>query len=197
MRYIISRFNHDISWIPEYTDEYVLYDRSFVPAEGAIVVPNIGSDLYDKFSFIVDNYFNLPEVAVYTKANIFKYITPREFNEIKDNTTFTPILTKLHRTYLPICYYDGDGMFNEINNRWYVAQFPPPKHNLNQIMLELGIYDKPYLKFAPGSNYIIPKENILQHPRDFYQKLRSYLDYDVYPVEAQILERSLYYIFNK
>ncbi len=110
MKYIISRFNHDISWIKDYTDDYVLYDRSFEPAEGAIVVPNIGSDLYDKFTYIIDNYFNLPEVTVYTKANIFKYITPREFDEIKDNTTFTPILTKLHRTYMPVCFYDGEGM---------------------------------------------------------------------------------------
>ena len=75
MKYVLSRYNHDIDWLTNYTDDYVLYDRSETPAKEAIVVPNIGSDWYDKFSFIIDNYENLPDVAVYTKANIFKYIT--------------------------------------------------------------------------------------------------------------------------
>ena len=99
MKYVVSRFNHDISWLGRYTDDYIIYDRSPEPVEGAIIVKNIGSDHFDKFSFIIDNYDNLPEVAVYTKANLWKYITEEEFEKVKDNRTFTPLLTKHHRTY--------------------------------------------------------------------------------------------------
>jgi hypothetical protein len=53
-----------------------------------------------------------------------------------------------------------------------------------------------YLPFAPGSNYILPKENILKHSKDHYQKLRSFLEWDVYPGEAQILERGLYTLWK-
>lgn len=196
MKYIVSRYGHDISWLEDYTKDYVLYDRSEEPLEGSIIVPNIGSDIYDKLSYIIDNYDNLPDVAVYTKANLFKYITKEEFDEVKDNKTFTPLLTQNHKVYEPVCRY-VDGMYEEVNNRWYLATHPCKNETRElELMVMLGLSDKGYVQFAPGSNYIIPKENILKHPKVFYEKLRSYLEWDVYPGEAQILERGLYYLFK-
>jgi len=199
MKYVISRFNHDIGWLRRYTDDYIIYDRSLEPVEGAILVKNIGSDHFDKFSFIIDNYDNLPEVAVYTKANIFKYITEEEFDKVKDNKTFTPLLTKHHRTYSDekgvVCFYSGDGMYNELNNMWYLAAHPA-KHDPFELQMFLGIADQEYVKFAPGSNYILPKEHILKHPKETYEYLRSMIDYDVYPGEAQIIERGMYELWR-
>lgn len=196
MKYILSRYNHDISWLKDYTDDVVIYDRSEVPIEGSIVVPNIGTDIYDKLTYIIDNYDNLPEVAVYTKANIFKYITPEEFNDIKDNTGFTPILTQHHKVYFPTCFYSDDGMYNEINNYWYLGAHPPKSQEslmqLTDLLNNVAIYHQ----FAPGSNYILPRENILKHTKVFYMKLRSFLDWTVYPGEAQVLERNLYNIWR-
>lgn len=196
MKYILSRYNHDISWLKNYTDDYILYDRSEKPIEGSIIVPNIGSDIYDKFSFIIDNYDNLPDVAIYAKANLFKYITKEEFNLVKDNKTFTPLLTQHHETYLPVCYYEN-GIYYERNDMWYLGSHPCENrmipHELQEI---LGLSQMEYLPFAPGSNYIIPKENILRHSKEFYIKLRSYLDWDIYPGEAQIMERGLYTLFK-
>lgn len=192
MKYVISRFNHDISWLDDYTDDYVIYDRSDKPVEGSIRVPNIGTDIWDKFTYIIDNYENLPDVAVYTKANIFKYISKEEFDKIKDNKTFTPILTQHHKTYLPVCYYK-DGLYYEINNGWFLAAHPARSIELYRI---LGLEGKKYLGFAPGSNYILPKENILKHSKRFYEKLRAYLEWTIYPGEAQIMERGLYYLWR-
>lgn len=201
MKYIISRYNHDISWLKDYTDDVVMYDRSDKEpiAEGAIQVPNIGTDIYDKLTYIIDNYDNLPDVAVYTKANLFKYITKEEFDMVKDNKTFTPLLTKNHKVYndesgSPVCFYDNIGMFNEVNNFWYLyphpAKFAPP------IIDFFKMKERLYNQFAPGSNYIIPKENILKHPRALYEQLRSYLDWDIYPGDAQLIERNLYYLWS-
>jgi hypothetical protein len=190
MKYVISRYNQDIDWLKDYSDDVVIYDRSEQPVEGAIKSPNIGSDLYDKFTFIIDNYDNLPDIAVYTKANLFKYITPEEFDLVKDTTKFTPLLTQNHKTYMPVCFYKN-GMYYEINNRWYLAAHPARTDILGQ----LGLRDLDYLAFAPGSNYIVPKENILKHSKKFYEKLRSTLEWSVYPGEAQMLERSLYYLW--
>lgn len=177
----------------EYAKDYVLYDRSEKPLEGAIVVPNIGSDIYDKLTYIIDNYDNLPDIAVYAKANLFQYITKEEFDKVKDNKVFTPLLTQHHKTYLPVCWYEN-GIYNEINNFWYLNNYP---HQKAQELIDfLGIRNKEYLTFAPGSNYIIPKENILKHSKEFYIKLRSYLAWAVYPAEAQIIERCLYTIFK-
>lgn len=197
MKWIISRYEHDLSYLPAYTDDYVLYDRSEVPLEGSIIVPNVGSDIYDKLTYIVDNYASLPDVAIYTKANIFNYISKEEFEEIKDNKTFTPLLTKNHKTYMPVCFYDENGMYNEINNRWYLATYPCKSETTEmELMVMLGLSDKEYIPFAPGSNYLLPKENILKHSKEFYEKLRSYLEWDRYPGEAQIMERGLYILWS-
>lgn len=196
MRWIISRYNHDISYLKDYTDDYIMYDRSEEPVEGSIVVPNIGSDIYDKFTYIIDNYDNLPDIAVYTKANIFKYITKEEFDLIKDNKTFTPILTQHHKVYEPVCRY-SDGIYEEKNDYWYLNSHPCQSTNsFNQLVDLLGMKGRDYNKFAPGSNYILTKKDIHRRSKEFYVKIRSYLDWTVYPGEAQIIERNLYYIWN-
>ncbi len=56
--------------------------------------------------------------------------------------------------------------------------------------------EREYNAFAPGSNYILTRENILKHPKEFYVKLRSFLDWEVYPGDAQLLERNLYYLWK-
>lgn len=197
MKYIISRYNHDMAPIFEYAKDYVLYDRSEHPLEGSIVVPNIGTDIHDKFTYIIDNYDNLPDVALYTKANLFKYITKEEFEKVKDNKTFTPLLTRNHQERQGVCYYSEDGMYNEINNFWYLAELSPRNYGtVEELKTLLSMRGKEYMKFAPGSNYIVPRENILKHSKEDYIKLRSFLEWGRYPGEAQLLERSLYNLWS-
>lgn len=196
MKYILSRYNHDVDWVYKYTKDPLIYDRSEEPLPNTIIVPNIGSDIYDKLSYIIDNYDNLPPIAVYTKANLFKYITQREFNKVKESTKFTPLLTKKHKTYMPVCFYDKDGMYNEINNYWYLAAHPPKSQNSLAELLQLINNVTEYHRFAPGSNYILTRENILQHTKVYYMYLRSFLDWAVYPGEAQVIERNMYHIFK-
>ena len=240
MKYVISRFNHDTDWISEYTSDYILYDRSEKPVEGSVIVPNVGSDIMDKLTFIIDNYNDLPDVAVYTKCNLFKYVSQDEFDLIKDNKTFTPIFTK-HSPESMIeikvledaietgateqekaliaeileasmrggarvkrfCYYDEDGMYNELNTSWYINTHPvfgetrvKQLERIIELQKLVGIWGKEYLQFAPGSNYTLPRENILKHPKEFYEKLKSYLDWGVYPGECMIAERGLLQIWK-
>ena len=193
MKYVLSRFNHNIDWLSNYTTDFVIYDRSDTPLKNSIIVPNIGSDIYDKFTYIIDNYDNLPEIAVYTKANLFKYITPQEFDLVKDNKVFTPLLTQNHKTYMPVCYYQ-EGMYHEINNYFYLGVHPA--RYANEIKYIFQMEKRTYNAFAPGSNYIVPKKNILKHPLSLYNKLRSYLEWDRYPGDAQLMERNLYYLWK-
>lgn len=196
MKYVVSRYNQDVEWIKEYSDDVVIYDRSETPLEGSIVVENIGTDIADKLKFIIDNYDNLPEVAVYSKANLFKYVTKEEFDVVKDNKTFTPLLTQHHRVYEPTCFYK-DGMYFEKNEPWYLNPHPArTEYTPLEVARMVGIVDLTYVPFAPGSNYIVPKENILKHSKSFYERLRSYLMWDRYPGEAQIIERGLFTVWS-
>lgn len=201
---MVSNYNADISWILDYTDNYIIYDRSdtnewieLFDSKKVIKVPNIGWDIYDKFTYIIDNYDNLPETMILTKGNIFKYITREEFDEICNNESFTPILTKNHKTKMPASFYSEDGIYNEINNSWYLRSFPARYFtSYNQFIRSLGLDTPKYVKFAPGSNYLVTKQNILKHPKSFYEQLRRCVDYSALPGEAQIIERFLYTLWT-
>lgn len=198
--FVVSRYgDRDIGWVAEYAPSMILYDRSDHPIPGSIVVPNLGTDIADKLHFIVSNYNALPDVAVYTKDNLFKYITKEEFDKVKDNKTFTPLLTQNHRVYdgtdgKPVCYYKDD-IYWEINNMWYLAEHPC-KHDPKEVQKVMGIDQMEYVPFAPGSNYILTAQDIHKKPIDFYVKLFNYLTWAVYPGEAQIIERGLYSIWR-
>ena len=200
INFVISRWgDRDVSWVGKYAPSMILYDRSDNPMPGSIIVPNLGTDLADKFHFIITNYNNLPAVSVYTKDNLFKYISQPEFDKVKNNSWFTPLLTMNHRTYndengKPVCYYK-DGIYHEINNMWYLNSHPV-KYNPREIQALMGIDKMEYVPFAPGSNYILTAEDIRRHPIEFYIKLYNYLTWAVYPGEAQVIERGLYTIWR-
>lgn len=194
MKFIISNYHNDLGWLPKYTSDYVIYNQGGeLEGEKVIQTPHAGSDICDKFRFIIDNYDDLPEVAAYVKGNLFKYITMNEFDKLLEKETFAPLLTQRHKTYLPICWYE-DGLYCELNNYWYLSVHPA--RYAKEIIEFFGMDHRTYNKFAPGSNYILTKENILKHPKETYIKLKSYLEWDVYPGDAQLMERNLYKLWK-
>lgn len=197
MRVIASHYGtHDISWITDYTDDYLIYDRSDCGLPNRIPRDNLGDADYDKLSYICDNYDNLPAVFLLSKSNIFKFTTPEEFDLVKNNTDFTPILTKNHKTYSDdkgvVCYYE-DGIYHERNDSWYLNSVPA-KHfkDYGEFAEVFNLPNPPYLKFAPGGSYIVTRERIHRYPREFYDKMRNILPYTQRPGEAHMCERSYY-----
>lgn len=200
---VITNYNTDPSWVMEYTDDYIIYDRSSdkscianIPVHKVKHVENIGSDNYDRMKYIIDNYDNLPDVVQLLRGRLFKYITKEEYEVLKDNKTFTPLLTKGHPTDDFNCFY-RDGIYWERNDGWYLEIIPiKDKLVAKEMATLLGINGMKYLPFAPGCNYILPKENILKHPKELYEKLLKYLEWHVWPAEAAILERGLYTLWK-
>lgn len=194
---VVSNYNNDVEWLDDYFENYVIYNQGEkLDHPKAVQRPHIGSDIYDKFSWIYDNYHDLPDRAMLIKANLFKYISKDEFDSVHTNHSPTPLLTMHHKTALPISYYGRVGesiMYHELNNSWYVPAFPH-KHfaSYNEFATMMGLPTPEYLAFAPGSNYILTRDSIQKHPRKFYKQLMSYLDYTSYSAEAQMCERSLF-----
>lgn len=196
MKYILVNYQHDPSWVKEYSDDYLIYDRSEktewtknIPRKSLIFTENVGNVDYDRLSYLIENYNHLPDVFVLAKSNLFKYITKEEFESVKDNKVFTPLLTQHHKVYEPICRY-VDGMYEEVNNSWYVSQFWSKFESYNEWAEYMGLPQPENLQFAPGGNYILTKETIHKHPKSFYKKMKDTLGYTQLPAEAQFVERS-------
>lgn len=203
MKKILVNYNFtpEKDWIG---DDYLIYDRSDDGLEHLtefdkskiIKSTNVGQVDYDKLSYLVDNYDKLPEVFLWGKSNLFKFITKEEYDKIKDNHFFTPILTQNHKTYGNVCYYQ-DGMYHEINNSWYVDELPYKYFStFSEFAQTFQIPNPKYLQFAPGGNYILTREKVYKYSRDFYDDMRQCLPHSTNPAEAHMCERAYYLIWH-
>lgn len=198
-------FTPDKEWIG---DDYLIYDRSDdgidhlkdFDESKIIKTKNVGQVDYDKLCYLADNYDKLPDVFLWGKTNLFKYITKEEYEKVKDSKTFTPLLTQDHKIYSDnnglVCYY-SENMYWERNNSWYYNVFPSKYyHDYPQFAQSFQLPNGPYIPFAPGGNYILTKQNIHKYSPDFYAKMASILPYCQEPAEAQMCERSYFNIFK-
>lgn len=200
MKYVLTHYQGDWEWILDYTDDYLIYNRSEEEIPGSIPRDNMGDADFDRLSYIVDNYYDLPDVFLLSKSNLFKYITKEEFEKVKDNEIFTPLLTQNHKVYSDergqVCYYQ-DGMYFERNDSWYLAAHPAMHYrSYGEFAKDFHLPNPAYLPFAPGGNYILTRETVHKYAVDFYDDLRNLLPYCERPGEAQLIERSLYTIWR-
>lgn len=180
----MNDYHNNSEWIKEYTNDFVLYDKKD---------KNVGSNIYDYMSFIVDNYDSLPDLMLFGKTNMLeRHITKEEFDKLVKNKIFTPLLTQNHQTKDGICWYE-DGIYCEINDYWYLLEHPTKNYgSCAEVKKIMKMENRLYNPFPPGSCYIIPKKNVLKYSKDIYIKLRDYCDWHETPGEAYILERGLY-----
>src|ERR1700761_7220395 len=115
MKYVLTHYQGDWTWVKNYTNDFLIFNRTEEEIPTSIPRENTGDADYDKLTYLIDFYDELPEVFLWSKSNLFKFINREEFEELKDHTSFTPLLTKSHKTYAPVCHYE-QGIYWEINN---------------------------------------------------------------------------------
>jgi hypothetical protein len=212
--FIITDYNHlpqDLSqsWVNKYAKNYLIYDRADRWDENDNIKKqiNVGENIYDMFDFIVNNYENLPEIMVFVKADVI----PRHCGEdkfekiINNNKVFTPIenYTRTVPGYTPGAYAyvdENDGYMESSNEVNYVITIHPCKYLSSYQQFLYEVYENPsfynYIRFAPGGNYLITKNDILKYNKKFFNMVRELVSWDIRPGEAFIIERALYTIFN-
>jgi hypothetical protein len=207
-KWIINSYNTDFSWVDGYTNDYIVYDKTCSLPETDKIKhqPNFGYNIYDYSYYIINNYEKLPDVCVFIKANVFKHCRKETFDTLIDKNCFTSLE---YYGLTPANDYENrtpDGGFLEINNSWYIpAHIQTYGKQVNRYFTNYNIFldtmfDKPehpqWIRFAPGANYIVPKENITYYSLYFWKKIFKYVSYHQVPSEAHIIERALYYIFS-
>lgn len=204
-KFIVTRYNEPWEWVKEYTDNYLIYNKgSLILNDQKVVnVKNIGGNQHDIFKFIYDEYENLPELMAFIQANPFDHCKKEVFDGLIYSDKFTPLE---YYGSIPANDWEGrteDGGFLEINNSWYIVA-----HNAsNGILCKYSSFDEfmshyfsnyehiVWLRFSPGSQYIIEKKQALYYPRDFWKTLMEELPRNNM-TEAHIVERALFYILN-
>ena len=202
--FCISHFNGDIEWVTQIDkNNYIVYNKSGekLPKEiNHVNIRNLGYNLYSYLKFIIDNYNDLPETIVFCKDNIFRrHIEFDLFKNLLKRNTFTSIEENSNKNEFPIVLKTSDSGFTEINSSWYRNKYPrlffKDFNYFYQYIFEN--VEKPlFVRFAPGANYIVPKNNILLRSKNFYKNLLTFVSHSQYSCESHFLERSLFVIWN-
>ena len=203
--FCISHFNGDISWVKNIKKEnYIIYNKSGNNIDhitnNYISINNVGYNIYSYLKFIIDNYENLPNVTVFCKDNIFtRHLSIELFLKLINRKTFTGLEDDSLIANFPENLKLSDNGFVEINNSWYKFNFPRKYFSgynefYSCIFNDCNVPD--FLRFTPGGNFIVPKENILLRSKNFYKNLIKFINYSKLSSESHYLERSLNTIFN-
>jgi hypothetical protein len=204
-KFIISRYKEDFSWVNEYTNDYIVYNKGDeLPQDGYVWnVPNYGGNQIDIFRFIHDNYYNLPDLMAFLQANPWDHCKKETFDKIIYNEKFTSI-----EDYgmTPANGFEGrtpEGGFLEINNSWYISAHNGTwgltcKYQSFDEFMDKYFSDYEHvelIRFAPGSQYIVEKQQVLKYPLVFWGSMIGELP-ENNMTEAHIVERALWYILT-
>lgn len=202
---IISRFGEDISWIREYNIDYIIYNKGGeLIGYNTIDIENIGNNQRDIFKFIYENYNDLPDVMIFVQGNPFDHCNREKFNELIKNDKFTALesFDDIDQTGWNRLG-EIDGGFMEVNNSWYVSSHNSAYNqsckwsSLDDFMYNTfsNYTSTQFIRFTPGSQYIITKDIALHYKRDFWLYLMNIL-YKNNMTEGHIIERSLWMILK-
>lgn len=202
MKACLINYNYDPTWIKDYPElDVVLYDRSDDGIERNLTqygqvyrTKNTGDVDYDKLGWLIENYDNLPDVFLWGKSNLFKFVEEEHLKKALGLKDFMPLLKLDHKTYKDhfgqVNYYSGN-MYHERADSWFFnATMPKYFRTWEDWCLHFGIPHTAYIPFAPGGNYILTRERVHRYSRDFYGEMRDVLPHAQRPAEAQAAERS-------
>ena len=202
--FCISHFNGELEWIKKINkSNYIVYNKSNKKLDkkiNSIKIKNVGYNIYSYLNFIIENYENLPDTIVFCKDNIFsRHLKIKTFSSLLKRNIFTCLEENNIKQSFPISVDFSDNSFNEINSSWYRFNHPRKFFSNYDIFYNYVFKNtkKPlFMRFAPGANYIVPKNNILLRTKNFYRNLKKFIDHSQYSCESHFVERSLFLIWN-
>lgn len=213
IKIIVARYNEDISWLSDIQDECIIYNKGYtLNLKNEIKLPNVGRESHTYLRYIIDNYHNLPDIVLFTQANIeehgWKHHPDTLLQMIEQAKTkgYSKPYTTYNRKYNQErqAYYWCEPEFN-IDKRVLALPYKLPVDTYkDNKQVTFGEWFERYIGKFPDETYnlymagvfAVSKGFILSRSLKFYKDLISTCDYDINPMEGHFFERSWYYIFH-
>lgn len=177
-RLVIAKYKEDISWINKIKNHNItVYDKSEVPVEDSIKLPNVGRECHTFLYHIVKNYDNLDDITVFLQGNPFEHIQVimgwQYFG--LPNAQYPPPLTSEELNKM--CYkIDNEINKNSELSSFYQVIYNVPIYtnggNINKHLSEIlnvNLNNNMYT-CVPGGQFVVPKKYILNRTKEEWKK---------------------------
>jgi hypothetical protein len=201
---IVARYNENIEWLNSELNNCIVYNKGEkLNIDNEIILKNVGRESETFLHYIITNYDNLPDVIVFTQANISDHKGSNDINyliKIKNEALYNSKSTNF------ISHYQTENdtncwnnEFNLINGEYFLKN--NYKNNncitfINWFKNNINItYPNP-IKIYCNAIFSVKKENIINKPIEYYKNLILEVNHHINPTEGHFFERSWYYIFS-
>ena len=185
IKIVVARYNEKLDWINN-LENVIIYNKGNddiylnTIKHPIMKLPNVGREGHTYYQYIYDNYNNLDDYTIFLQGNPFDH-SPNLFKTIKD----IELLIKQEKIN-----------FKNISE-WIISmslEGCPCHHGLPL----KDVYKKLFVnkdeitnsfQFGAGAQFIVSKETIQKHPKEFYLNIINLLNYDINPIEGFVIER--------
>jgi hypothetical protein len=200
---IVARYNENINWLSSEMSNCIIYNKGDkLDIENEIFLENVGRESDTYLHYIITNYYNLPDVVVFTQANIADHKGSNDINYLI-NIKNEALVNSKSRNFM-IHYDIGQNIYwdHNWNSKTHTCWSEFAYKNNKQItFLEWFItnidlnYPNPIYIYQ-NAIFAVKKENIINKPIEYYKKLILEVKYHNNPIEAHFFERAWYYVFD-
>jgi len=164
---VVAKYKEDIRWTEHINPENLyIYDKSGEKSPYKNL-ENVGRESHTYIHHIIEHYDNLPDYLIFVQGDPFDHIPKDIYNDINNFTMQNYILKlidsqpKLITSFYGKNHKEHIDVFKGLKLREYYNYF------FNSNIEEL--------EFSAGCQYIIPKNDILKHSKNFYINLLDML----------------------
>ena len=200
---VVARYNENIEWLNSEMSNCIIYNKgNKLNIYNEILLENLGRESETYLHYIITNYDNLPDVVVFTQARISDHkgsddvnyllnIKNEALNHSKSMNFF------MHNDIGESIHFDKewnlrqDGYFLKDN---YKNNYPITFLEWFKTNIDMN-YPNPIYIYV-GAIFAVKKENIINKPLDYYERLILEVNHHIDPTEGHFCERSWYYIFS-
>jgi glycosyltransferase involved in cell wall biosynthesis len=207
---VVARYSEDVMWLKgAFCDDNVfIYNKGSLLKSSDLPrswnlnnIPNIGRESHTYLHHIIKNYEKLADVTVFIQGHVVDHISNPDpvafiwdiakeaFEHGVSKNTFSvhPSVTGAPSPWFRVQEWKGSKSrssgvpFGEWFSSFVGCEYP----SMNDKFLWYG-----------GALFAVHRNNILQHPKSFYQRLLSTVNDHPSPEEGHYMERSWYYIMQ-
>lgn len=178
---VVARYKEDISWTSQINHNIIIYNKYYHNEENPL--NNVGREANTYLYHIINNYNNLSDYTAFLQGS--------PIDHCKD---IIDLLNSFNSTEHPI--YFGKNVSEPMNSLSY-PQCPnglPIYYFISLLFNNAHKINK--CEFNAGSQFIIPKANILNREIQFYKILYKLCSFGVDDLEPYLYERLWKYIFD-